>query len=343
MKSDKGLVSVVVPVYNAEKYLEKCIDSILSQTYKNIELILINDGSKDGSLAVCNRFLENDERVRVISRENSGVSATRNLGINTAKGKYLCFVDSDDFVENDYVEKLVSNTYENTMTFCGYFIDTIYDKDEDNHRVSKIIKSMEGKNIKDNIADVYHNGFLSVIWNKIYDLEVLKENEIKFDEKLSLGEDLLFNLEYLKTGVDNFECISETLYHYIRRGTESLDNKYRSDFLDIQEKLFTELIGVADIYNVPENKRSLIYCDFLGAIIVSIDNYFKFILKAHEDKSEFKKMVFRVCAAIESNNIIENTVGKDRLVCRFRYKLLKNGLFKLDFYIREIIKKILRI
>lgn len=124
MKLNESLVSVIVPVYNAEKYLKKCMESILKQTYENIELILINDGSIDKSLDICNQFSKRDRRIRVIDKDNSGVSDTRNLGIMLAKGKYLCFVDSDDYIEENYIEKMILNTDESTLTMCGYFIET---------------------------------------------------------------------------------------------------------------------------------------------------------------------------------------------------------------------------
>ena len=231
MKSNKEnyLVSVIVPVYNAERYLKICVESIIKQTYKNIEIILINDGSMDGSLQLCKDFNEKDSRIRVIDKENSGVSVARNLGIANAKGKYVCFVDSDDYVESDYIEELLNNVQDKTMTFCGYYIDSykkcaVISPIEIKHRENECVK------IKDSFTDVFHHGFLAAIWNKIYEVERLRENDIRFDESLSLGEDLLFNLEYLKTGINNFKYVSIPLYHYVKRGTESLDNKYRAAF-----------------------------------------------------------------------------------------------------------------
>lgn len=339
MEKEKYLVSVIVPVYNVEKYLGRCIESILKQTYKNIELILINDGSDDNSLEICNKFSDTDKRIRVIDKENTGVSSTRNLGIELAKGRYLCFIDSDDYVENTYIEKLVCNVCENTVTFCGYFIDTYKDNGD---VLSTIRKYQENGStaVKANLADVFHQGFLSVIWNKMYDVEILRKNEIKFDKKLSLGEDLLFNLEYLKTGIDNFAFVDIPLYHYIKRGKESLDNKYRKDFLNIQEKLFEGLISVSEIYGISDLKKSMIYSDFMGAIIVSADNYYIF---NKNDKAGVKNSVRMACESIEGHHIMNNLSGKDIIICRFRYLLLKMGLFKIDFLIREMIKKILGI
>ena len=129
-------------------------------------------------------------------------------------------------------------------------------------------KEKEIISIKEHLANLFHQGFLSAIWNKIYDVERLKKNDIKFDENLSLGEDLLFNLEYLKTGIEKFKCIDLPLYHYIKRGTESLDNKYREDFLKIQEKLYEKLIETSELYKLSATEKSLIYIDFRPNIFI---------------------------------------------------------------------------
>ncbi len=335
MKLNIDLVSVIVPVYNAERYLQTCVESIIKQTYKNIEIILINDGSVDGSLQLCKDFNERDSRIRVIDKENSGVSATRNLGIAKANGKYVCFVDSDDYVEPAFIEELLNNVQDKAMTFCGYYIDS-YKKCVD---ISPIEKN-ECVKIKDSFTYVFHQGFLAAIWNKIYEVERLRENDIKFDESLSLGEDLLFNLEYLKTGINKFKYVSIPLYHYVKRGTESLDNKYRADFLEIQQRLYESMIKVTDIYDVSFEKKNIIYADFMGAMIVAIDNYYVF---RKDDTAGLKRIISKVCEGIEKYKILRNVSGSTLIICKIRYLLLKSSLYKIDFFIREIIKKILGI
>ena len=112
-------VSIVVPVYNAEKYLPKCIDSILNQTFKNFELILVNDGSKDNSLIICEDYKVSDRRIKVINKKNEGVSIARNIGINSAKGKYIMFIDSDDWIESNMVEKMYDAIQNSDIAICG--------------------------------------------------------------------------------------------------------------------------------------------------------------------------------------------------------------------------------
>lgn len=118
----KDLVSVVIPIYNVEKYLRKCIETVIDQTYTNIEIILVNDGSTDNSLQICNQFKEKDKRIKVINKKNGGLSDARNVGIKNAQGKYICFIDSDDFISEKYIEELHNLIVENKaqIAVCGF-------------------------------------------------------------------------------------------------------------------------------------------------------------------------------------------------------------------------------
>ena len=123
MVSNNDLVTIAVPVYNVSEYLPRCIQSLLEQTYQKIEILLLDDGSTDESFEICRQYAQKDNRIHAIHKENEGVSATRNYGINKASGKYICFVDSDDYVEKDYIAALVEGTDERKMPFCGYVVD----------------------------------------------------------------------------------------------------------------------------------------------------------------------------------------------------------------------------
>ena len=120
---ENPLVTIVVPMYNVEKYIEKCINSLLNQTYQNIEIIIINDGTKDNSLAIAERKAKEDRRIKIISQPNQGLSAARNTGIDNASGDYICFVDSDDFIHTDYVKLLLECILENDVdiSVCNFF------------------------------------------------------------------------------------------------------------------------------------------------------------------------------------------------------------------------------
>ena len=132
----EDLISVVVPIYNVEKYLKTCIETIIKQTYKNIEIILVNDGSTDNSLQICNEFKEKEKRIKVINKKNGGLSDARNIGLKKAKGKYICFIDSDDFINEKYIEELHSLIIKNNaqIAICSFenvneFGESIYKKE----------------------------------------------------------------------------------------------------------------------------------------------------------------------------------------------------------------------
>lgn len=221
-------VSIVVAVYNAEKTLKKCVESLLNQTYNNIEIILVNDCSKDNSLDICTEYSKTNENVKVISNEkNSGVSATRNNGINNSTGEYICFVDSDDYVEKDYVEillnALVNNNLQLSICGCEYhnFIDGITEKFLwKNDESIEVVSLARGFELNDAL-------YLNALWNKLFVTRLIKNNNIFFDVNLSMGEDAKFSLEYIKyNNITSVVIISKPLYHYIRWTDSSLMSNY---------------------------------------------------------------------------------------------------------------------
>ena len=123
-------ISVIVPIYNVEKYLEKCINSIVFQTYKNIEILLIDDGSTDKSSYICEEWKKRDSRINVVHKANGGLSDARNCGLNIASGEYVCFIDSDDYIENDYIEKLYKILIENKLRVSQCGINYINENDK---------------------------------------------------------------------------------------------------------------------------------------------------------------------------------------------------------------------
>lgn len=228
------MVSIIVPVYNAEKYISKCINSILNQTYPYFELILIDDGSKDSSLLICNEYQMKDNRIRVISQINKGVSETRNKGIKEAKGDYIQFVDSDDELVPTMLEKLVAEIKKEDvdLVICGY-------NEILSGKTNIVLPDKEGNIYKKNLNKEYPNIFdrflLNAVWNKLYKKEKI---QYLFLSNLSMGEDLLFNLSYLKD-VQSISFIKEALYNYYIY-ENSLTRKIRNDYIQIAEKLYIE-------------------------------------------------------------------------------------------------------
>lgn len=220
------LISIVVAVYNAEKTIKKCVDSLLGQTYKNIEIILIDDGSVDSSGEICDEYAKTNDRIRVIHQKNSGVSAARNIGIEASAGKYICFVDSDDYVEAVYAETML-NCYKehSTVPICGFVYHDEVNKMSPRSYVwsggAELVSLGESFRLN---AELY----LTALWNKLFDNDEIKKHNIRFDENLSMGEDLRFSVEYFqKTNTENVFAFSDTLYHYTKLSEDTLMSTQR--------------------------------------------------------------------------------------------------------------------
>ena len=192
------LVSIIVPIYNAGKTIDRCINSILNQKYKDFELILLNDGSTDDSGILCDAYAEKDMRIQVLHKENSGVSDTRNRGIAMARGEYLQFLDSDDWITPDATSLFVRAATENE---CDMVIADFYRVVGE--RVSQkgsieeegIMKRVDyAANMMQKPADFYYG----VLWNKLYKRSIIEQYQLKMDSSISWCEDFMFNLEYVR-------------------------------------------------------------------------------------------------------------------------------------------------
>lgn len=237
-------VSVIVPVYNSEQYLGYCINSILSQTYSNIEVILINDGSTDNSLRICNNYAAIDRRVKVIDAENGGVSKARNLGLKYATGEFVQFVDSDDVISLNMTERLVKaiEAYKTDIVFCGMKLVTL--KDSVPVRVMDCTSEGIGKEcvldqktfLQKMVFLLWKTAMLEGPCNRIYRMSIIKAHNIRFPENISLGEDLLMNLRYYDV-CNGVALLSDKLYYYIQLNDSSLTKVYREDFFNNQMML----------------------------------------------------------------------------------------------------------
>lgn len=219
-------VSVIVPVYNAEKYLIQCIDSILAQTFTDFELILVNDGSKDSSGKICDEYARKDNRIIVIHKENGGVSSARNIGIDITQGDWIVFVDSDDYISADYI----MNIYPHDEDFGVCSIQCIGNS-------SKLLKFKTDKIITRNqIADwILCNSqefsFIATPWAKIYKTKIIKENDIIYNEKIKYGEDTDFVYRYL-IHCNSIKLTNCAVYYYLDTDSLCQSQKYKFNAID---------------------------------------------------------------------------------------------------------------
>ncbi len=232
------LVSIIVPVYNVQNSVARCLESICAQTWKNIEIILVNDGSRDESFSVCEQFREKDPRIVLVDKSNSGVSDTRNCGMTRASGKYVPFGASDDYIEPDFTERLVTAAETNNadLVIAPYWMVIPANS-------CKAGQALE--NLQENLGieekrpdDVREYGFLpegnydretfalrlmekpasffySVLWNKLYRRDILVDNHLQFTSEVRWAEDLVFNLEYILYA-NVFVSIPKAGYHYVQ-------------------------------------------------------------------------------------------------------------------------------
>lgn len=204
------LTSVIVTIYNKGPYLHRCLDSVLAQTFSDFELILVDDGSTDGSSEICKEYAVKDKRVKVLIKNNGGVSSARNIGMEEAKGEWITFVDADDYVDRCYLESLLPQAEEDFVMDSSdarspHFIDGHY----------------QGKQIFSVALSDWH---ILCPWGKLYKLDRIRESAIRFDESLSNGEDTLFNLNYL-AHVKNLRVASSSYYHYDSTAKETLSKQ----------------------------------------------------------------------------------------------------------------------
>ena len=208
-------VSIIVPVYNAEKAIGKCIESILSQEFTDFELLLINDGSKDNSAAVLDEYAAKDSRIRVIHKANSGVSATRNLGLKEAKGEYIQFLDADDWMTTDSTKLLYRGITEEgcDMAVAGFYRvvgDRVARKSSIGADCVLSLKEYS-ELMLENPADYYYG----VLWNKLYRADLIRSYGIHMDESLSFCEDFVFNLDYL-VHTERIRIVNVPVYYYVK-------------------------------------------------------------------------------------------------------------------------------
>lgn len=261
--------SVIVPVYNAEKTLRRCVESLVLGQERNMEVILSEDCSGDGSWTLCRELAEEYPNVRCIQNErNSGVSHTRNAGLDIARGEYILFVDSDDWVSARYSRDLLAAARENrnSLCICGqHFLDKVHG----NRRVYTWDDGPEAVSYpgKEDIFDLSDRFLIQQLWNKIFRRDIIEQNHIRFDEALSMGEDFQFVLDYLEAArIERFLVINEPLYYYIRWNNSSLMSKYgllqnQKDAERIQQ--LHRLSGLEDTRKRDEklaaNRRNFLY------------------------------------------------------------------------------------
>ena len=279
--------SVIVPVYNVEKYLHECVDSILRQTFPDFELILIDDGSKDTSGNICDEYAAKDQRVKVIHKENGGQSTARNIGVKLAEGEYAVFLDSDDKLADDhFFEDLKNKSKKNpdviVFRYCKYYENGR--TDECGISLADIDSSCKAGFLRELVR---RDAFFCSCWSKCTKMSILKDNEIEFDTALSCEDmDWYYNVV---SNVDSFEVIDKPYVHYRQREnsvTSSFKKKSITDYIYTLQKWSAEFDKIQDKSEKEVMLSSLakLYCNLL----ISYSRHTKALRDCKKDIFSFK-------------------------------------------------------
>lgn len=318
MINKEPLVSIIVPVYNAELYLNRCIDSILHQEYQNFELLLINDGSTDSSGKICDQYADNDTRIHVFHNDNSGVSSTRNFALDHCKGTYIQFLDSDDWIPTDSTKLLVSSAeeYQCDLIIADFYRvvgERLHQKGDIEENIV-LTREEFAERMMENPADFYYG----VLWNKLYRNSIISKYHLRMDPEIKWCEDFLFNLEYIRHS-HSFYALQAPVYYYLKRKGSLVSQSASSISNTIKTKL-----NVFEYYN----------------------QFYKDLYK-DEDYENIRFQVYRfLLSAAKDNNILPSPLsgakklGKERKSI-FPKAIKAEGLLTEFYRCRKLLERLL--
>lgn len=308
-------VSIIVPIFNAEQFLPQCIESIISQSYDRIELILINDGSNDGSLNICNFFQEKDKRIKVIDKPNEGASVARNVGLELATGELIWFIDADDWIEPNSLAKLIHEMNDDILYF-GYI------KHHGNH-VSTCqitpdsLSSLTNKDVV--LSDLFNSidAFFGFTWNKIFKRNILQAHNINFNEKLIIKEDEVFTLDYCKH-IKTIGISSLTPYNYriIESSTSHCGSKKKN-----MVSLSDHLINNIDSYSFGIKMRT--------SLLHAISRYYFDAIIENRHNECIDSIIDKYLNFIKNYNLIGQLSLKQKILMLINSKNIKKHILKL--------------
>lgn len=329
----KNKVSIIIPVYNAENYIAKCIESVLEQSYKNIEIIVVNDGSKDNSLTILKKFGSFSKKIVIIDKKNSGVSETRNKGIEVASGDFILFLDADDYLDKNYVENLLKiiKTSNADLIITGF-------KEIRNGKIE--YKSLYKNKLNDgDVIDITYpkkiRDYVSTIefnpcWKMLISSKLIKKFQIRFDSSIKYGEDMLFSFICYINSEKTIYYLDYGYNYYINNSSVmNIKNitalkKYYSDNIKTFDIIFDTILFDDGDYNALIYKTLLVFKGITGKLIEYCNNYDEFIkeyknIRRNYDKI-FKRYSYKIKYKIDGLLIL---ILKYKL--NYLYFLLRKG------------------
>ena len=338
------LFSIIIPVYNAEKYLPICMESLLQQTYKSFEVLLINDGSTDDSGNLCDKYASRDDRIRVFHCNNQGAGCARNVGLDYAVGQYILFVDSDDWLETDtlaiFVQSLKSydwligcshNCYFNQESLSSVKVDYFYP--ESTYHSKSEVRQM--------YVEIATNGVSHAPHNKVYKREIIEKYRLRFPSRPKY-EDLAFNNAYVDK-IDSLVIINEHTYNYRVSNLEGVAQKLPSNMFEIFIDVNNELINLLKSWGVYHHREQrLLKSQFMMDTASCINNtYNPNLTYTFYEKYRYIKMIVenrkvrQSCSGVKCSKFVNIIV---RLI-RIRAILLIMGCYSLKYRVRQVLTK----
>lgn len=322
-----SLISVIVPIYNVEKYLNRCVDSIINQTYKNLEIILVDDGSPDNCPKMCDDYAEKDSRIKVVHKENGGLSDARNAGMKVATGEYVSFIDSDDYVSLDFYETLFQTMIDNDSDIveCGvvkFYEDNNFDEYSDDLKVTNYdtLYALDGL--------INENPFKQHVWNKLY------KSNVALDIPYAVGklnEDEFWTYQIFGKA-KKVTRIYKTMYHYFQRGSSIMGNGYNIRRLDALEGKMNRQAYIEKNFPTLTTKAKV---DLYGSCMFAYQSVLKFMSGKDKKKAiKIIKIYKNKCKLTDNEiNSITDSSKKYYKLAKFNFYLCckMKALFNIGF------------
>lgn len=329
------LVSIIFPVYNVEKHIAKSIQSVLNQLYSNFELLIINDGTPDNSIKIAEQF--DDPRIKIFHKENGGPSDARNFGLEKVNGEYIYFLDSDDWIESNLLERCIIaiEKYKSNLIIFGYNLDS---EDVNGSLISsekiihnRIVFSKEKNNL---LFESSTLGLMGYTWNKFYKTSFVKEYQLQFDKEISLFEDVIFNSKIYEL-VDKIVFIDEALYHYIDRPVTSLIKTFHQNSFALTVKMSKFIYQFLTTWQIDFTKKNNIIADsIMTGIRYSINGLFAYNNGLNfQSKLKYIKMVLNTEETLNYIKFYQPKSFKDKV---YKKLIILKAVFPLYILCKAI-------
>lgn len=300
---NKELVSIIVPSYNDSKYLPLCLNSLVNQSYSNIEIIVVNDGSTDNTQEIIESYIAKDNRIKTVYQENSGLPAARNTGLDNSNGTYIAFVDSDDTLKQNAIELLLSEADDDTDLVVGSYTEHwIYNKNIVYER-----KVFDSEALDDAFLDYIDKTV--IVCKNLYRKSVIEDNRLSFDEAMRFAEDYYFNIHYLKAMSGKLVITDKLIYNYFTYRS----SQHRRFFPEIY-KYYCRILDAAQDYFNNKDFKDEYQCYFAGFYIDTLMYYYAF----NTDKSEAEKYILTAFKELEryfDDEIIKACLTDEQYAC----------------------------